>query len=138
MKNIPRTRCSGRWTEGQFRTFVRSQLRGATWKWAPISEILKEARITKGVYQCNGCKEFVFSSVKQGNKRVKNVFVDHVNPVVDPVDGFISWDVFINNLFCEKENLQLLCGMCHDKKTLEEKKLSTLTRRQKKEKELNE
>lgn len=49
--------------------------------------------------------------------------VDHIKPVVDPNTGFTSWDDFIERLYCEKENLQVLCTTCHDRKTLKEKKL---------------
>jgi hypothetical protein len=42
--------------------------------------------------------------------------------VVDVKVGFTSWDDFIERLYCGKENLQVLCKECHDKKTLKEKK----------------
>lgn len=48
--------------------------------------------------------------------------VDHILPAVDPEKGFESWDVFIDRLFCEKENLQAICVPCHKVKTQEEKK----------------
>lgn len=48
--------------------------------------------------------------------------VDHIKPVVDPQEGFVSWDEFINRLFCEKDNLQALCKTCHKIKTAKEKK----------------
>jgi hypothetical protein len=40
--------------------------------------------------------------------------------VVDPVVGFVSWDSFIENLYCPIENLQVLCKDCHNKKSLKE------------------
>jgi hypothetical protein len=30
---------------------------------------------------------------------------------------------FVERLFCEQDNLQVLCVSCHDKKTLKEKQL---------------
>jgi hypothetical protein len=36
-------------------------------------------------------------------------------------DGFTTWDDVINRMFCEKENLQVLCHECHKAKTQEEK-----------------
>jgi 5-methylcytosine-specific restriction endonuclease McrA len=71
--------------------------------------------------------------VSLNGKKINNVFVDHVNPIVDPEQGFVSWDEFINGLFCERENLQVLCGQCHDEKSLEERKIATERRRQEKE-----
>jgi hypothetical protein len=49
--------------------------------------------------------------------------VDHVLPVVDPIEGFKDWDTFIKRLFCSKENLQVLCSACHTKKTKEEREV---------------
>jgi len=63
-------------------------------------------------YKCAKCKEhFVATDVQ----------VDHVLPVVDPKVGFIGWDSFIDRIFCEIENLQVLCKPCHKVKTEEEK-----------------
>ena len=131
----PKTRNSGNWTESKFSSFIRNQLRSATRKWGPISEVKKEANISRGVYFCNCCKDHVPVSIRVGNKRVNNVFVDHINPIVDPVEGFTTFDEYIDRMFCEKENLQLLCGSCHDAKTLEERALRAETRKNNNEKE---
>jgi 5-methylcytosine-specific restriction endonuclease McrA len=90
---------------------------------------MKEAWVSRGVYRCNGCKQNVPVSVKSGGKLLRNVFVDHINPIVDPIVGFKGWDVFINNLFCEPNNLQVLCGQCHDTKTAGERKLAVERRK---------
>lgn len=116
----PKTRCSGRWTEAKYKSFIKNQLRGATRKWAPISDCLSEARTRRGFYLCNGCKKEVTATVKEGRKRVKNVFVDHEPPVIDPELGFTTWDDCIERMFCEVDSLQVLCKSCHDKVTLEE------------------
>lgn len=65
---------------------------------------------------------------------MKNIFCDHVNPVVDPLTGFSGWDDFVNRLFCEQENLQVLCKNCHDLKSKEER----ASRPKKKEQENND
>lgn len=51
--------------------------------------------------------------------------VDHIAPVV-PVHmtlELMTWDDLINNVWCEKSNLQPLCKECHAKKTSVERKL---------------
>ena len=111
-------------TDSQFITFVKGHLRRASRWWKPISEVPKEARKGRGVYLCNGCGELVPNSIVVDGKRMKNVFVDHINPVIDPLTGFSGWDSFVNNLFCERENLQLLCKKCHDHKSSEERLLA--------------
>jgi 5-methylcytosine-specific restriction endonuclease McrA len=124
-KVVNKPRCSGQWTEAQFTTFVKNQLRGATWKWKPVSDVLKAARETRGWYLCAGCNQ----SVPASRDKKKNVFVDHVQPIVDPIKGFTTWDDFVNKLFCEVDNLQLLCRDCHDKKSTEERKLAVERRK---------
>ena len=63
-------------------------------------------------YKCAMCsEEYVAADVQ----------VDHINPVVDPSKGFINWDIYIDRIFCEIENLQVMCKPCHKVKTELEK-----------------
>lgn len=116
------TRCSGKWTEAYFRNFVKNQIRSATRKWKPIQDCKKAAKVGYGEYQCECCKEVVPPTIFDSDKgkRVTNVFVDHINPIIDPNVGFTTWDDFIEGTFCEADNLQLLCGKCHKAKSQEE------------------
>jgi ribosomal protein L44E len=85
--------------------------------------VLKEAEVGRQInkdtgklalhYRCAQCSG-VFTS--------KNIAVDHLDPVVDPKQGFVSWDVFIERLYVEMDKLQVLCKECHTKKTLLERK----------------
>lgn len=112
------------WTEGRIRAFIVSVLRSGTRRWPPKYETLNEAKTEKKInsktgrmaqhYLCTKCKK-EFTS--------KDVQVDHVEPVVDPKQGFTSWDNYIERLFCPKENLQVLCKTCHSKKSEKEKKV---------------
>ena len=63
-------------------------------------------------YSCAECKHHFIAAEVQ---------VDHINPVVDPKKGFVNWDDFINRMFCEQSNLQVLCKPCHKIKTDQEK-----------------
>lgn len=116
-----KTRCSGAWTEARFNSFIKSALRGATRRWAPIQQCKKNAWVSRGVYKCNCCKEEVPTTTVNPDtrKRENNIHVDHIEPIV-PVTGWVSWDDCINRMFCELENLQLLCSACHKKVTAEE------------------
>jgi len=63
-------------------------------------------------YKCAKCKKhFVAADVQ----------VDHILPVVSTTEGFVRWDLFIDSIFCEIENLQVLCKPCHKVKTELEK-----------------
>ena len=118
----PKTRNNGQWTESKFNTFIRNVLRQATRKWGPIQSAKKKANVSRGTYLCNGCQQEVPYTVKEGRKRVQNVFVDHIEPIVDPTKGFEGFDIYIDRMFCEEDNLQVLCGKCHDEKSLKERK----------------
>ena len=129
----PLTRCGGRWTQARFNSFVTSALRQASRRWAPLNDVQKEARVRRGIYLCAHCKEEVPASTRDGRKRVKNVFVDHIKPIVNPETGFTSWDEYVDSIFCEEDNLQVLCKSCHDTKSNEERATSARTRAIRKE-----
>ena len=121
----PKTRCSEQWTEARFNSFIKSILRQGSRRWGPLHECLKEANVSRGIYHCSECKQDVpvtIPVIKDGKrKRVKNVLVDHIKPIIDPATGFTTWDDCINMMFCEKDNLQVLCKECHDIKTKNER-----------------
>ena len=129
----PKTRNANRWTEAKYRSFIRSNLRRASTRWAPISDTLKAARVSRGLYLCAGCHREVEASIKVDGRRIKNIHVDHINPIVDPSVGFVSWDVLIERMFCEADNLQALCNECHTTKTNEEKAIAKERRLKNKE-----
>lgn len=124
------TRCSGTWTEAQFRNFVKNQLRSATRKWAPIQHCKRQAKVGYGEYKCEHCGEVVPPTIfdTDKGKRVNNIFVDHIIPIIDPEVGWVSWDETVERMFCELDNLQLLCGSCHKIKSQEEINLAKLRR----------
>ena len=128
----PKTRCSGKWSEARYKSFIKGALRQATMKWAPIQECLANARTRRGFYRCNVCKQEVPATVKVGRKRVKNILVDHINPIISPEQGWISWDDTIERMFCELDNLQAICKPCHDIKCQEEKEVAKKRRAQEK------
>jgi hypothetical protein len=121
-----KTRAGNLWTEAKFMGFLKGAIRGATRRWPPKTQALKDAWVERGVYRCAGYKRMhhdVPVSVKVGTKRVRNVAVDHINPVVCPVAGFTSWDELIDRMFVEADGFQVLCTECHKKKTGDERKI---------------
>lgn len=110
------------WTEGRKKAFVISVLRSGTRRWPPKYQAKDLAKTEKKInpksgklaqhYRCAMCQQEYTST---------NVEVDHIKPVIDPSVGFTTWDSFINNLFCDNDNLQVLCVDCHKEKTKLEK-----------------
>lgn len=110
---------SGTMTAASFWSFIRSGLRQKSRRWKPIYDCLAAARRAnqsdnkrlKYEFQCAICKTW---------RQQKLVSVDHIKPVgslrcADDLPSFVS------NLFCEVDNLQVLCDTCHMKKTEEDK-----------------
>ena len=113
----------GRWTEARYKAFKISALRAYMKRWEPLWDIKTKAKVGRMVnkrtgrlaehYACAGCGGFFVS---------RDVQVDHIEPVVDPKDGFQDLDTFSDRLYCEEENLQVLCKECHKVKTNLERK----------------
>ena len=116
---VARTRNAGTMTESAFWSMIRSALRQKSRWWKPISQAKNKAKRKykgpnkrqKWEYQCASCNEWF---------NEKQINVDHIKPAgtlrcSNDLPGFVE------RLFCEVENLQVLCTKCHDKKTQDEK-----------------
>lgn len=116
---VLKTRNAGTMTESAFWSFIRSALRQKSRWWKPITECKTKAkRPYKGPnkrqkfeYQCNTCKNWFPD---------KQINVDHIIGAGSLNCG-ADLDGFVNRLFCESDNLQVLCTTCHDEKTKLEK-----------------
>ena len=118
---IARTRNAGTMTESMFWSMLRSALRQKSRWWKPIGECKKLAqRAYKGPnkrqkweYECSKCKGWFKGDA---------VNVDHIEPA-GSLNCSEDLAPFVDTLFCEQENLQVLCKTCHDQKTQLEKQL---------------
>ena len=71
-------------------------------------------------YVCSSCHTHAKS---QRSKNHPQIHIDHIDPVI-PVDRPLkSWQEFLDRLFCDIDNLQCLCDVCHSEKTQAENKL---------------
>ena len=114
---VPRTRAGGTMTEAAYWSYIRSGLRQKFQRY-PVKFQVKNANRRKKKkgrgfeYPCALCNDWFMD---------KDVQVDHIRPC----GSLKSWDdlvPFAKNLFCEKDNLQLLCKDCHQSKTNDERK----------------
>jgi hypothetical protein len=62
----------------------------------------------------------------------KEVQIDHIESVIDITKGWESWDVYIERLFCDIENLACLCKQCHSSKTSAEVHMRKFSRAKRK------
>jgi 5-methylcytosine-specific restriction endonuclease McrA len=73
-----------------------------------MSEAMSLARVDRGLYKCASCG-LTFSR--------QRVHRDHINPVVDPDIGFVDWNSYIERLFVDATQIQIMCELCHSVKT---------------------
>ena len=117
---VAKTRNAGTMSESAFWSFIRSGLRQKSRWWKPITQCKLEAkRPYKGTnkrqkfeYQCNECKNWFIE---------KLINVDHIHPA-GSLKCAADLPAFVERLFCETDNLQVLCEACHNIKTQNERK----------------
>ena len=117
---VAKTRNAGTMSESAFWSFIRSGLRQKSRWWKPITQCKLEAkRPYKGTnkrqkfeYQCNECKNWY---------QEKLINVDHIVPA-GSLNCAADLPAFVERLFCETDNLQVLCEACHNVKTQNERK----------------
>lgn len=117
---VAKTRNAGTMTESAFWSFIRSALRQKSRWWKPITQCkLQAKRPYKGPnkrqkfeYQCAQCLKWHAD---------KHINVDHIIPA-GSLNCANDLPGFVERLFCEADNLQVLCETCHNVKTQKEKK----------------
>lgn len=111
-------RAGDTWTEARYFQFIRAALRAAFSRYPVRFQVKKKAERTvtgqrhKYEYKCAKCKKWYMS---------KEVHVDHIKPC-GSLKTYKDLPKFVETLFCEADNLQILCTDCHKKKTAEERK----------------
>lgn len=116
-QRVPRTHAAGNWTKSRYFGFIRGLLRSGFSRY-PVKHAVKvESRRKKKnskrfEYQCASCNKWFPNSQTE---------VDHIEPA-GSLKEYSDLPRFVENLFCEPDNLQVLCKPCHHKKTQDERK----------------
>ena len=120
-RRIPRTRAGGKFTEARYWSFIRGALRSASLKYPSKYAALAAAKRAKPkgsvgthrfVYICAACQQTHPSNEVQ---------VDHIEPC-GSLKSYEDLPGFAERLFCEPEDLQVLCKPCHQNKTNADRK----------------
>lgn len=108
------------------RHWLTNKLRRLSYQWPPRKQAIVNARVERGVYKCATC---------EGLFGPKEIQLDHKIPVVDEEIGFVDWNTYIERLFCDVENFQVLCKPCHETKTFFEQEIRKQVKREKNDKD---
>jgi len=82
------------------KNFVIHSLRRASYRWYARTAAMNKARVERGVYECSICK---------GRFGRKEIQVDHIEPVIDPAQGYIGLNTFTSRLLCDEDGFQIIC-----------------------------
>jgi hypothetical protein len=133
----------GEWTQGRMDAFIKGLIREGLTKWGPRHECIKQSRVRRGWYLCAVCKQEVPTSIKRELKtkpgvwkKTKNIYADHIEPIIDPAVGRRSWDEVIKRAFVDLKEFQAVCYACHESKTAEERSIATERKRHEREQKL--
>lgn len=63
----------------------------------------------------NGKSEKSFNNLKEKYSSLiwEPPELDHNKPVIEPKRGFVTWDEYLDRLFCGPDDLTVLCKACH-------------------------
>lgn len=107
-----KTRAGGTMTEAEYLAWIRSSLRSRSLRWPPRAKALEMARKPfqgggrqKWVYLCALCEVWYKGS---------EVVVDHFPHACGSILSVEDISNFAERLFCETDNLRVLCKPCHD------------------------
>ena len=118
-RTVEKKRAGGTWSEARYFSFIRSLLRRGFMKYPVKYSVKNEAsRPYKGTdkrrkkeYQCAVCSGWFAD---------KEVAVDHIVPC-GSLKSYDDLPRFVSTLYCEANNLQVICNTCHQQKSNRER-----------------
>lgn len=111
---------------------IISSLRKLSYTHKPRTEALNKQKVDSATFECENCGVYIYKGSSEKNYiSIKNKYhekkvikekpnLDHITPIIDVKNGWTTWDSFIERMFCEAGEFQVLCKECHDKKTKQE------------------
>lgn len=132
--------------EAKWKGKIINSLRRLSYSYPPRNEAKQRQKVAPATFECEHCQMWVYEGSKTLEKLdlsspkglIKGkVAIDHIDPVI-PLKAFKrppwDWDEYILRMFCDDTGFQILCKICHDKKTKqenEERRRNRLTKKKK-------
>jgi hypothetical protein len=115
---VPRTHAGNKWTKSGYFSYIRSALRRAFTRYPPKYQVKSNARRPflgggrqKYEYQCAICTHW---------HKEKEVEVDHM-VACGSLKEYADLAGFVERMFCEVEDLRILCKICHKEVTAKQR-----------------
>lgn len=109
---------------------IKKHLRRLSYQRKEYSQAKNRAKVDKAVFKCESCKQLMYDGKSQKSfDNLKEKYdtiiwevpeLDHNVPVVEPKRGFVTWDEYLDRLFCGPDDLTVMCKSCHKKVSKEE------------------
>jgi hypothetical protein len=125
----------------KFKAKIKAAINKLRRQWPPIIAVKKAARVGPELFRCSGCGDLVYAGARDisyiqihhPEARVDKIEIDHVSSV-QPLDGReLTFDEYIDRVFCDESNLMALCKSgCHQSKSAVEASERAEYRRKKK------
>lgn len=110
-KRGEKVRCANQWTEAKYWSHIRNSLRSGFLRYPVRGQVKKQSHEGPNQYRCAGCDKLYGT---------KEVHVDHIIPC-GKLTAYEHLAGFVERLFCEPDNLQVLCTECHKAKTKQDR-----------------
>lgn len=81
------------------------KIRRISYQFPPRQAAIKRGRVARGKYRCALCLGENFGP--------KEIQLDHIEPVINPHEGFTDWNDYIARLFVDVDGWQICCLACH-------------------------
>ena len=102
---------------------IKKHLRRLSYQRKEYTEAKNRAKVGPAIFKCEQCGQLMYDGNSQKsfdkNKEIYDNLIwetpdlDHNPPVVEPKRGFVTWDEYLDRLFCSPDNLTVLCKACH-------------------------
>jgi predicted metal-binding protein len=102
---------------------IKKHLRRLSFQRKEYTQAKNRAKVDKAVFKCESCGQLMYDGKSQNSfDKLKEKYdsiiwetpdLDHNNAVVEPKRGFVTWDEYLDRLFCGPDDMTVMCKACH-------------------------
>lgn len=102
---------------------IKKHLRRLSFQRKEYTQAKNRAKVGAAIFKCESCGQLMYDGESQksfdkNKEQYDNIIwetpeLDHNNPVVEPRRGFVTWDEYLDRLFCGPDEMTVMCKACH-------------------------